>query len=368
MNKMTASNLARVWAPTLSWKKECSNPNEIIESTEQSTMVVERLISDSLQLFLDTRNEQNSSSLYPSNQHTHDSTTSTPLEPNTPTKLPELSQNLGVANINSETPTVNENEEIQDTDTEHPKRRKFQRTASLKVSKLLVHKREEYEEKKLNRDLKRKRTEFNIPTIKKSVQHKERETDNSSSSNKTEENPVTPTKALANSLRLLGLSSPTSVLPSDLPVARELEKMNENPELPPLNRHLRLSDRTKQRVGQSKRLVLIYYTENYPLNQEMNKFLLERDCSISNWRSEAQWPMRTDDAMKFVRSFKELVVINEREEIELYSGPPTHLEDAKMKQLLLNPTTNKLRNPILFLKQESIVIVGWSRSIWSDII
>jgi len=114
--------------------------------------------------------------------------------------------------------------------------------------------------------------------------------------------------------------------------------------------------------------VVIYYTENYTLNQEMNKFLFERDCSISNWRSEGQWPMRTDDAMKFVRSFKELVVINEKEEIELYSGPPTHLEDVKMKQLLLNPTTNKLRNPILFLKQESIVIVGWSRSMWSDII
>jgi len=134
----------------------------------------------------------------------------------------------------------NEEKEIQEhTETEHPKRRKFQRTASLKVSKLLVHKREEYEERKMNRDLKRKRTEFNIPT-KKSVQHKEREIDNSlSSSHKTEENQVTPTKALANSLRLLetiGLSSPTCVLPSDIHAA------NENPELPPITRHSRLSD------------------------------------------------------------------------------------------------------------------------------
>jgi len=376
-NKMTASNLARVWAPTLAWKKECSkDPNEVIESTEQSTLVVERLISESSQLFADTlsRNvEQNSGSLYPSNPHTSDNnTSSTPLEPNTPTKLPELSQFL----LNSEqTLPVNENEEkeIQEhTETEHPKRRKFQRTASLKVSKLLVHKREEYEERKLNRDLKRKRTEFNIPT--KKSHHKEREIDNSlsSSSYKTEENPVTPTKALANSLRLLGipifpihqsLSSPISVFPSDLLAVQN----SEYPELPPIPRHSRLSD-SKKRGGLNKRIALVYYTENYPLNQEMNKFLLDRDCNINNWRSEGQWPMRMEEAMKFVRGFKELVVIAEREESELYSGPITQLDDAKMKQLLYNPNTNKLRNPILFLKQESIVIVGWSRSIWSDIV
>jgi hypothetical protein len=311
---------------------------------------------------MNSRNvEQNLISLYPSNAHVSDTTiSSTPLlELNTP-ELPQIS---GPFNLNTEQSIVNENEEIQvlHTDIELPKRRKFQRTASLKVSKLLVHKREEYEERKMTRDLKRKRTEFSIPT-KKSQQQKEN--DNSlSSSHKTDENPpVTPTKALALSLRMLGLSSPISVLPSELHTVHI-----ENPELPPIPRHSRLSD-AKKRGGQSKKIALIYYAENYPLTQDMTKFLLERDCNISNWRSEGQWPMRMDEAVKFIKGFKELLVINEREESELYSGLISHLDDLKMKYLLNNPITNKLRNPILFLKQESIVIIGWSRSLWSDII
>jgi hypothetical protein len=264
-NKMTASNLARVWAPTLAWKKESAkDPNEAMESNEHSTLLLEFLISESPLLFGDSTkiNDVNLISVSSGNLETV-STQSHCLFPD-----PDDMCCYGAENVsglmdtngeqkrphkesmsNSQFPSETSDSEINKTenltveldettdrrvsvttrkmflttsrddediieDISDPeldtKRKKFQRTVSLKPNKpkfVSGPKLKEDEERKYKKDLKRKRT---VLTAKDFQKKSNKEND------RCLEEEITPTKELALSLRGLGISSPIQILDSHL--------------------------------------------------------------------------------------------------------------------------------------------------------
>lgn len=79
-------------------------------------------------------------------------------------------------------------------------------------------------------------------------------------------------------------------------------------------------------------------------------------------------PIRPDEAVKLVKSYKSIIVINEKDDSEIFSGCIAHLDEFKLRQIIINPLTTKMRSPALFLKHESLVLLGWSKSIWSEVL
>jgi len=67
------------------------------------------------------------------------------------------------------------------------------------------------------------------------------------------------------------------------------------------------------------------------------------------------------------RSCKNLIVAKKNSEEIKYSGPTHFLNDVQIKSMLYDKETFNLRTPSIVLqeKDQSILLVGWSRPLWT---
>jgi len=114
----------------------------------------------------------------------------------------------------------------------------------------------------------------------------------------------------------------------------------------------------------SKRITCYYQSNKPEIRDRISNFFVSNSSIPNKTRFESTSPILPEEVLRLVHSYKTLLVINKIGAIR-FIGSVSYLFDEQVKKLTLRRKTNSLKSPALFLKRDSILILGWSEDIWS---
>jgi len=82
-------------------------------------------------------------------------------------------------------------------------------------------------------------------------------------------------------------------------------------------------------------------------------------------RNEATSVIDPREGFQLVQNYKTLIVINKVEAVR-FCGLTVDLNEKELKTLILRKKNTGMRSPAIFIRRESIVIIGWSKYMWSQ--
>jgi hypothetical protein len=114
----------------------------------------------------------------------------------------------------------------------------------------------------------------------------------------------------------------------------------------------------------SKRITCYYQSNKSEIRDKISNFFVSNETIPYKTRFETTSPIDPEEVIRLVHSYETLLVINKIGAIR-FIGSVSYLSDEQVKKLTLRRKSNSLKSPALFLKRDSILIVGWSEDIWS---
>jgi len=117
-------------------------------------------------------------------------------------------------------------------------------------------------------------------------------------------------------------------------------------------------------IGGLKRISCYYQSNKPQLMETISNFFINNGIIPYRTRYETTSPIEFEEALRLFHSYNTLLIINKMGAIR-FMGSVSYLSDDQVKKLTLRKT-NSLKSPAIFLKRDSILILGWSEDIWSN--
>jgi len=109
---------------------------------------------------------------------------------------------------------------------------------------------------------------------------------------------------------------------------------------------------------------LLYYNDYKAHNIKVIKTFLKNKIRPGGLRDDNLEPLSLDEAYALALQYLIIIVANPDNGEVKYEGPPTALSAIKLKRYLADPKTLSLRAPSMFLPDQSILLVGWTKKAW----
>jgi hypothetical protein len=117
-------------------------------------------------------------------------------------------------------------------------------------------------------------------------------------------------------------------------------------------------------IRRAKKLTCYYQCSDMDTINSVSNFFSENYIIPSKIRDENISPIQSDEAVKLTQAHRTLLILNKIGAIR-FLGAVSELSEDQIKTLILRKT-NSLKSPAIFIKRDSMMILGWSEDIWSD--
>jgi len=118
-------------------------------------------------------------------------------------------------------------------------------------------------------------------------------------------------------------------------------------------------------VDQTEDSTMYYYNDACKDSPKVVNLFISNKRLPNIIRDDTTNPIGLEEGLALARSFKILIVTHKDSEEIKYAGPTEHLSDIQIKKLIVNEKTFNIRTPTIAVKETSILLVGWSKVIWT---